>query len=559
MSAILEVPQLGGPPVGKKSQLRVLVFCWNTKSVRLAGADNTAYWTLTSSHDPDFFPAFAVLLEQQQPDIVVVGFQEDAYPGSHFHSRFLPEKMPPLGYFLVRRSKMIGVGMTTYKAIQNLDVRARGLRISLYVRGAIFQDMVEGDRLLEKELGYLSKEYVCTPAVLRNKGATALYTQLPIAVGDTGGEDPTRSRTSAVRLVRLAFVNCHLPFNSDGLTESHVRQNPLIRQNDLFIQNYYFNRIHESLILDSPVPIDFAFYFGDFNYRLKGVGDAVEIANRFEQLYRQNSDASVNAAAPVADVSSEYSKIYRAHDELHDQMSKQLLYCYQEGLDNSGPLFLPTCKLHKNRYGPFGIFRTGCHGQRAPSWTDRILFLASEERNRSPDVLRCLHYNRFDEGNTMKMSDHGAVVGVYQLNGQNLAPARIDPAASPVGLVDPSDLSVETGAAPYLKRVIPEPSPAERAESKFTRENGTPHAPLSCSPVTGKIFEQADYSKALEAIRDLDRTVEFDSELARFPLSLARLPVLPPLSPASLRSPASPPPFIPTAGDASSSDDVDKP
>lgn len=385
--------------------LKILIFSWNTKSIRLSHADGEQSWsylpTFSKGEDPDFFQAFVEYIKKHEPHIIVIGFQEDACPGSHFHSQYLPNKMPGYGYYLLRRTKMIGVGITTYKALRELDLKARGLRTSLYVQGHLLPKITDKDKDLEANIGKLTKEYVCAPTVFRGKGANAIYLQIPI---DN-------------KVLNLAFINTHLPFNSKGLMQSHIRNNPIIRQNDVFIQNVCFNRIHESLILDLPMRFDYIFYFGDFNYRLKGVPDAVKMANRFEELYRTQHEA-------LAD----YQKIYLEHDELYDQMSKQLIYKYSEGKDNAGPMFLPTCKLHKNRYQPYGIFRTGANGQRSPSWTDRILY----SLNSNTFDCQCLDYDRFDVGNTMKLSDHGAILGLFEVSLKSIVNLAIIPNLQPL-------------------------------------------------------------------------------------------------------------------------------
>ena len=372
--------------------LKILVFSWNTKSIRLSNAAGEQSWsylpTFSKGEDPDFFEAFIEYVKKHDPQIIVIGFQEDACPGSHFHSQYLPNKMPAHGYYLLRRSKMIGVGITTYKALRELDIKARGLRTSLYVQGHLLPKVTDADKTLESNIGSLTKEYICAPTVFRGKGASAIYLQIP---------------THDNKLLSIAFINTHLPFNSKGLMQSHMRNNPIIRQNDVFIQNVCFNRIHESLVLDLPMRFDYIFYFGDFNYRLKGVPDAVKMANCFEESYRNGSANEALAA---------YQKIYLEHDELYDQMSKQLIYKYSEGKENIGPMFLPTCKLHKNRYQPYGIFRTGLNGQRSPSWTDRILY----SLNSNTFDCQCLDYDRFDVGTTMKLSDHGAILGLFEIS-----------------------------------------------------------------------------------------------------------------------------------------------
>ena len=51
-------------------------------------------------------------------------------------------------------------------------------------------------------------------------------------------------------------------------------------------------------------------------------------------------------------------------------------------------------------------------GQRQPSWCDRILYC---DRGDVSVKTRCVVYDRLDAGETMKMSDHAAVYGIYEI------------------------------------------------------------------------------------------------------------------------------------------------
>src|SRR5579884_858665 len=91
--------------------LSIFVFSWNTESVRLSETLSVEEATVNrqnylsgyrfSYHVPDFFPYLTELIQHKNPDIVVIGFQEDAYPGSYFHSHLLIQEMPKYGYKLV--------------------------------------------------------------------------------------------------------------------------------------------------------------------------------------------------------------------------------------------------------------------------------------------------------------------------------------------------------------------------------------------------------------------------------------------------------------------------
>lgn len=312
--------------------------------------------------------------------------------------------MPKYGYKMVKRTKMIGVGATTYKALFSFDLKMRGLRISIYAKTALAEAILTEESTLITDIGMTQKEYVCSSMFLRNKGATASYIRVP-------------------NVGTIAFINVHLPFNSKGLMESVLKNDPMIRHNDVLSQNVCFNDIYRNLVLELEVPPDYVIYMGDFNYRLKLQtidGDhpltsygrylgAFEISGIFEE--RGSPDI--------------YRQFYLHGDELHEQMMKGNIYTFEEGVENGGPLFFPTCKLVKGRPEGYDVprversriasrcFKIGIVNQRAPSWCDRILYRTLNTRV-SP--LRCDEYHRFDEGTVMKKSDHAGVIGIFSVS-----------------------------------------------------------------------------------------------------------------------------------------------
>ncbi len=191
-------------PVIVKERLRIFTFSWNTESVRIGESlsreileENRKSYFGThhfACETPDFFPALIHKILDSRADLVVLSAQESACPGDYFNSHFLPEEMPKYGYTLLKRTKMIGVGITTYKALRSFDFKLRGLRISIYVRSDLAHDILAVEDTLEMDIGNSQKEYVCTSMFTRNKGGTVSYVRVP-AVGT------------------FAFINSHLPFH----------------------------------------------------------------------------------------------------------------------------------------------------------------------------------------------------------------------------------------------------------------------------------------------------------------------------------------------------------
>jgi hypothetical protein len=408
----------------KYSNYQIMVFSWNTQSVGLCETmdPNVARYNRTSYSEyvpglttwhypcdiPDFYPKFKQLIKDKSPDLIVIGFQEDRFPGSYFHSHFLPEEMPKIGYELVKRTKLMGVGITTYKGALKGDLFERGLRISVYAKKNLASIIEKGEMEMRKVIGNDGQsEYVCSSLVTRGKGAIASYIMLP-GYG------------------RIAFICCHLPFNSDSLIMDRLYKNPMIRQNYLNESNLCFNNIVENLVLfKDPVPIHVIF-FGDFNYRVADPRPATEVAFDFN-----NQSTNIEFI----------NNIYIKYDELKEQMRRKNIYEFSEGINNQGPTFIPTCKMIKGRdmdastniilYKPLKFYpdyeireivpsidisanwNTGSQNQRVPSWCDRILYnkFGNDGHN-----LTCTYYDRFDVGKVMAKSDHAGVIACFNLS-----------------------------------------------------------------------------------------------------------------------------------------------
>ena len=188
-------------PSGKP--LKILTFIWNTESIRLGESlsqeeiaeHRKGYFApyQFQCEIPDFFPALLQRVQQTDADLVAIAFQEDCSPASYYHSHLLPAEMPKYGYKMVKRTKMIGVGATTYKALFSFDLKMRGLRISIYAKTALAEAILTEESTLITDIGMTQKEYVCSSMFLRNKGATASYIRVP-------------------NVGTIAFINVHLTF-----------------------------------------------------------------------------------------------------------------------------------------------------------------------------------------------------------------------------------------------------------------------------------------------------------------------------------------------------------
>ena len=181
----------------------------------------------------------------------------------------------------------------------------------------------------------------------------------------------------------INLVNTHLPF--EGGSEDHGLETRNKALDELL---QYCDRT----VLDDACLT--RFLAGDLNYRICFDGD-------------EQAEAEYLELVQSGRLTCEEMEKYVQYDQLQPLFAT-LLVDYQEGLDDSGPSFLPTCKLTKTLTNktarPYQIYKGG--GTRIPSWCDRILHYGNVD---------CLDYGSFDHGTTTR-SDHRPVYGVYQIN-----------------------------------------------------------------------------------------------------------------------------------------------
>jgi len=391
----------------EKNGFNIFIMTWNTESIRLCetmdlevktrnrsagmfGISNPEMWY--DGTIPEFFHKLSDEIKNHKyPELIVIGFQEDAYPGCYFHSHMLPEEMPKLGYDIVKRTKLQGIGVTSYKAVINdWDLMARGLRLSIYAKKELIETIRSSEIDLRENLEYDGQlHYLHNNGInqyTRGKGAIASYIIYP-GVGI------------------MVFICAHLPFMSHSLIESKYKNDYMIRQDALSQQNICFNNILRTFVKDQKFEPDHIFLFGDLNYR-------VNYSNAKDLAQKIIDEGNI----PL------YKNIYTNHDELLAQMKMGTIYGMLEGIDNEGPLFAPTCKMSKERKltkdskneDPEKYYKTGKFYQRSPSWCDRILYC--DYTLKSPFNINAISYDRFDTGTTMSKSDHAAVIGVFNLS-----------------------------------------------------------------------------------------------------------------------------------------------
>jgi len=388
-------------------EYKIMVFSWNTESVCLGESLDVKEYNNKSNYKinyncqlPDFYYELDKMIKNNNIDIVVIGFQEDRFPGSYFHSHLLPNELSKLGYKLLKRNKLMGVGITTYKGILNGDTFVRGLRLSVYIKNTI-----ENKPIIDDENHIFNQEnktnisvienkndrYICSSLITRSKGGIIISLNISLLNNIN---------------IKIGFICAHLPFNSKSIIDERIYMNKMLRQNELNHTNTCFNKIIENLALNceftsnNSLKHDFLIYFGDFNYRLSDHRPANIVADELI-LNKNNYDY--------------FSYIYNNNDELKEQINRRNIYEFNEGIDNKGPSFLPTCKMSKNRCKNITYWKLGKNNHRIPSWCDRILYKKYNNTYNTNYNIKCIYYNRFDVGNTMSKSDHSGIISIFNI------------------------------------------------------------------------------------------------------------------------------------------------
>jgi len=306
----------------------ILTFSFNTKSVRICGS-------MIDDRNCDvanFWPEFVKIIEQINPVVVAIGFQENV------RSDLLPKEMDSLQYSLFGQKRL------------------SGLHLSVYLRSDAKADIV--------------KEF---SAEVYRKEAVAIYLTLS-------------------NNTRIAIINVHLPFDEKSLIESTQKQDIYIRMNAVSLQNISLNNIYRKLVFNSPAQPNYVILMGDLNYRMRPF---------------QNWSAQESGQLILENLGR-----YIKHDELTIEMKGGNIYSMNEGIQNLGPIFPPTCKMLKGRFNGSDVrledYNLGKYDARVPSYCDRILY---QSYGNVPEMV-CLLYDRLDYG-IMNKSDHAGVYAVF--------------------------------------------------------------------------------------------------------------------------------------------------
>jgi len=339
---------------------KALIFSWNTQSVDYGVQTPVDF--LDNLHD---------IVKKSCPDLFIVGLQEDSIRNSILlnDETSLIVKKFQAEYILQELTELSGWGVTTYKALKkDWEYKPRGLRLAVFKR-ASSQIVIEEISVKTMVCPSLRDWLTC------GKGGVCITVKTDREV--------------------LSFLNTHLPFSSKSMQRTEPRSPSLLWQAQC-LQELYTQTVEEY----SP---DCIFVFGDLNFRVQTNDElgATEIAIK---LFEQGRPF-------IKKMIDEYDELRLLINYPRSGIPK-----FIEGVDNQGPIFIPTCKLkHCRKESDIDreeIFKCGKADQRAPSWCDRIIFDASIGEK---TIVSCAKYDRMETG-TMNHSDHAAVYGIFNFS-----------------------------------------------------------------------------------------------------------------------------------------------
>ena len=330
--------------------VNIFVFSWNTQSV-------------VYNNNAEFIASLCTKIIDSNAHLVAIGLQEDAMRDSHLLDDDNSQLVTGLisKYELLEIISLSGWGVTTYKALKDdWEYCPRGLRLAVFKRR-------------DTDFEEVNVHSAVCPGIrdwfTAGKGGVA------ISVGSPKGS--------------ICFLNMHLPFSSRSIIKT--AEEPDSRCPSLLWQAKCLNELYTTV--QRQLQPDHIVVLGDLNFRV--------------QIRHENGASEVSQR--LFNEEGYIDELLRESDELRLLMGyandnkEFLLPLLKEGVANTGPKFIPTCKLKKDRttVGP-AIFKCGKHDQRCPSWCDRILF------NSTDDIMSCLEYDRLDIAD-MNKSDHAAV------------------------------------------------------------------------------------------------------------------------------------------------------
>ncbi|OCK78602.1 DNase I-like protein [Lepidopterella palustris CBS 459.81] len=262
-------------------------------------------------------------------------------------------------------------------------------------KSAIEEVLPEGYRLVAEQqlIGLLILIYASPMMIpeIKSVSTTSVGTGL---MGYMGNKGAVTARLILGETTRLVFINSHLGAGADKTALE--RRNWDVSQ---ITSRTRFDPIADLMGVSQASgealgEEDFAFWFGDLNYRLEGIpGDDVRrlltvhttdsssassFADACSQFSTSTADSEVDSMPIPAhmDPASLHTTLSSLlpHDELHQQQKARK--AFHDGWQEGPIEFLPT---YKYDIGSVGVFDSS-EKKRSPSWCDRILYRTRRDK-----------------------------------------------------------------------------------------------------------------------------------------------------------------------------------
>jgi hypothetical protein len=390
---------------------------------------------------PDFFEELRSRIRNQQPSLVVISTQDEDAKGTYFHSELLPGMLPEIGYALLKRKSLDGIGEAAsgviLPGIPTGEPRGSALRISIYARDDILPDLQGDERRLDNLLGDDGQIVSTCEQPTHKSGAIASYVWHP-----TYGH--------------FAFIAMHIPVGTSALNVGNTLGYDEYRAATQAINQLCLLKVYNKLVSSLPTDSrpDHIFLMGDLNYDVEVPGKAPQ-------------DVIKDLAV---DISAGKLKDLQRYDELRRAKTNVPLRGFKEGVSDEGPLFMPTWSLARGRPDTcapdklaarvdVNCFTPPIDAISTLGWHDRILY---RELLTSGYITQCREYNRIDIKN-MHASTHAGVIGFFEMGslGQPAAQAPIQaPVRAVAQIAQPVPQAIARAPQPVIGAPVPLAQPA---------------------------------------------------------------------------------------------------
>lgn len=363
----------------------ILAFSWNAAGLRICESLSSEKVEKArkgiksvfrkSCVAPNFFNNIRDLIITKKPILVVMVTEDESGSGSYFHSKFLPNIMPELGYNLInKQSKSASSEFDTDESIKKIptgDPKGSLLQISIYSTSTQFTVSPKVDTI-QCSQGSLLKS--------RKSVGIAVHLQHP-------------------QLGKLTFIAVQLTAGPMGKLATKMLY-PEYRTSTRASNNLCLTDLITKFINSLEQKPNGVFILGDFNYDVVISGrDPHDIIDYVSKNYTTTNVQQLHE-----------------HDELKREMKQGLLPGFNEGVDNNGPMFLPNFRLNRGRDEKCqSNLSASCYNSSSKiggiGWHDRILY---KNIDSAPYFIKCKDYSRLDIL-SMQSSTHCGVIGQFEL------------------------------------------------------------------------------------------------------------------------------------------------